>query len=84
MDALINYKNWVWVASTSFPGLFPSRGGLGGGRPPPEGKSPGNEVGVACGLCVNKMTDATLSSEEEEIEPPPPPPKKLSKQSNFV
>ena len=32
--------------------------------------SPGNEVGVACGLCVNKMTDATLSSEDEEIENP--------------
>ena len=25
----------------------------GGGRPPREGKSPGNEVGVACGLGVN-------------------------------
>ena len=57
MDVVINYKNWVWVASTSFPGLFP-------------GKSPGNEVGVACGLCVNKMADATLSSEDEEIENP--------------
>ena len=61
MDVVINYKNWVWVASTSFPGLFPSRGG----RPSREGKSPGNEVGVACGLCVNKMADATLSSEDE-------------------
>ena len=30
------------------------------GRPPREGKSPGNEVGVACGLCVNKMADARL------------------------
>ena len=57
MDVVINYKNWVWVASTSFPGLFP-------------GKSPGNEVGVACGLCVNKMADDTLSSEDEEIENP--------------
>ena len=55
MDVVINYKNWVWVATTSFPGLFP-------------GKSPRKEVGVACGLCVNKMTDATLSSEDEEIE----------------
>ena len=61
MDVVINYKNWAWVASTSFPGLF---------RPPREGKSPGNEVGVACGLCVNKMADATLSSEDEEIENP--------------
>ena len=59
MDIVINYKNRVWVASTSFPG-----------RPPREGKSPGNEVGVACGLCVNKMADATLSSEDEEIENP--------------
>ena len=41
-----------------------------GGRPPREGKSAGNEVGVACGLCVKKMTDATLSSEDEEIENP--------------
>ena len=52
----------VWVASSSFPGLFPSHGG--------EGKSPGNEAGVACGLCVNKMADAALSSEDEEIENP--------------
>ena len=66
MDVVINYKNWVWVATTSFPGLFPSRGGY----PPREGKSPGKEVGVACGLCVNKMADATLSSEDEEIENP--------------
>ena len=66
MDVVINYKNWVWVASTSFPGLFLSRGG----RPPREGKSPGKEVGVACGLCVNKMADATLPSEDEEIENP--------------
>ena len=70
MDVVINYKNWVWVASTSFPGLFPSRGG----RPTREGKSPGNEVGVACGLacglCVNKMADDTSSSEDEEIENP--------------
>ena len=57
MDVVINYKNWVWVASTWFPGHLPR-----------EGKSPGNEVGVACGLCVNKMADATLSSEDEEIE----------------
>ena len=35
-----------------------------------EGKSSGNEVGVACGLCVNKMADATLSSEDEEIKNP--------------
>ena len=55
----------LWVASKSFPGLFPSRGG-----PPREGKSPGNEVGLACGLYVNKMADATLSSEDEEIENP--------------
>ena len=41
-----------------------------GGAPPREGKSPGNEVGVACGMCVNKMADATLSSEDEEIENP--------------
>ena len=61
---VINYKNWVWVASTSFPGLFSYRGG----RPSREGKSPGNEIGVACGLCVNKMADDTLSSEDEEIE----------------
>ena len=66
MDVVINYKNWVWVATTSFPGLFPSRGR----RSPREGKSPGKEVGVACGLCVNKMADATLSSEDEEIENP--------------
>jgi len=66
VDVVINYKNWVWVASTSFPGLLPSHGG----RPPREGKSPGNEVGVACGLCVNKLADATLSSEDEEIENP--------------
>ena len=59
MDVVINYKNWVWVASTSFPGIFPSRGG-----------SPGKEVGVACGLCVNKMADAALSSEDEEFENP--------------
>ena len=59
MDVVINYKNWVWVVSTWFPG-----------HPPREGKSPGNEVGVACGLCVNKMADATLSSEDEEIENP--------------
>ena len=57
---VINYKNWVWVASTSFPGLLKPR----------EGKSPGNEAGVACGLCVNKMADTTLSSEDEEIENP--------------
>ena len=66
MDVVINYKNWVWVASTSFPGLFPSLGG----RPPREGKSPGNEVslvGVACVLCVSKMADATLSSEDEDL-----------------
>ena len=63
---VINYKNCVWVASTSFQGLFPSRGG----RPTREVKSPGNEVEVACGLCVNKMADATLSSEDEEIENP--------------
>ena len=37
---------------------------------PREGKSPGNEVGVACGLCVNELADATLSSEDEEIENP--------------
>ena len=43
---------------------------LVGGRPPREGKSLGNEVGVACGLCVNKIADATLSSEDEEIETP--------------
>ena len=43
---------------------------LVGGRPPREGKSLGNEVGVACGLCVNKMADATLTSEYEEIETP--------------
>ena len=49
------------VAPTSFPGLFPSSGG----RPPREGKSPGNEVGVACGLCVNKMVDAMLTSEDK-------------------
>ena len=54
MDVVINDKNWVWVAPTSFPGLFSSRGG----------KSPGNE------LYVNKMADATLSSEDEEIENP--------------
>ena len=66
MDVVINYKNGVWVASTSFSGLFLSRGG----RPPREGKSQGNEVGVACGLCVNKMADATLSSKDEEIENP--------------
>ena len=66
MDVVINYKNWVWVASTPFPGLFLFRGG----RPTQEVKSPGNEVGVACGLCVNKMADATLSSEDEEIENP--------------
>ena len=29
-----------------------------------------NWVWVACGLCVNKMTDAMLSSEDEEIENP--------------
>ena len=29
-----------------------------------------NWVWVACGLCVNKMADATLSSEDEEIENP--------------
>ena len=75
MDVVINYKNWVWVtvwvASTSFPRLFPSRRGAGRGRghPSRQGKSPGNEVGVACGLCVNKMADATLSS-DEEIENP--------------
>ena len=65
MDLVINYKNWVWVASTSSPGLFPSLGGGGGGAR--EGKSPENEVGVAC---VNKMADDTLSSEDEEIENP--------------
>ena len=27
-------------------------------------------MGIACGLCVNKMADATLSSEDEEIEDP--------------
>ena len=31
-------------------------------------KSPGNAVGVACVLCVNKTADSTLSSEDEEIE----------------
>ena len=25
MDVVIYYKNWVWVVSTSFPGLFPSQ-----------------------------------------------------------
>ena len=43
------------------------------GAPPQEGKSPGNEVGVAWGawgLYVNKMADATLSSKDEEIENP--------------
>ena len=54
---VINYKNWVWVASTSFPGPFFSRGGT----PPREEKSPGNEIGVAHGLCVNKMADATIT-----------------------
>ena len=62
LHVVINYKNWVWVASSSFPGLFPSHGG--------EGKSPGNEAGVVRGLCVNKMADAALSSEDEEIENP--------------
>ena len=38
------------------------------GAPHEKEKNPGNEVGVACGLCVNKMADATLSSEDEEIE----------------
>ena len=54
VDVAINYKNWVWVALTSFSGLFPSRGG----RP----------LGVACGLCVNKTAHAPLSSKDEEIE----------------
>ena len=63
VDVLPRCWVWVvWVASSSFPGLFPSHGG--------EGKSPGNEAGVACGLCVNKMADAALSSEDEEIENP--------------
>ena len=64
MDVVINYKNWVWIVS--FPGLFPSCGGC----PLQEGKSYWNTVGVACGLCVNKMADATLSSEDKEIENP--------------
>ena len=37
-------------------------GGEGGGAPH---ESPGNEVGVACGLCVNKMVDAMLTSEDK-------------------
>ena len=45
---------WVWVASTSYPGLFPSRGG--------------RRLGVAYGLCVNTTADVTLSSEDDEIE----------------
>ena len=36
-----------------------------GGAPHEREKSPGNEVGVACGLCVNKMAVDTLSSEDE-------------------
>ena len=50
--------------------LVPRAFPLSWGRPPREGKSPGNEVGVTCGLCVNKMADDTLSSEDEEIENP--------------
>ena len=61
MDVIIDYKKWVWVASTSFPGLFPT-----GGRR----KALGTRLGVACVLCVNKTADATLSSEDEEIENP--------------
>ena len=67
MDVVINYKNWVWVASNSFPGLFPSRGGA---FPTRREKRWERGWGIACGLCVNKMTDATLSSEDEEIENP--------------
>ena len=63
VDVVIIYKSWVWVATTSLTGLFPSRRGA----PHEKGKAQG---GVACGLRVYKMADATLSSEDQEIENP--------------
>ena len=69
LASVILFTHSPQATPTSFPALFPSHGK----RPPREGKSPGNEVslvGVACVLCVNKMADATLSSEDEEIENP--------------
>ena len=51
-----------WVSCGRSLNLVPRAFPFSWGRPPREGKSPGNEVGVACGLCVNKMADATLSS----------------------
>ena len=44
-------------------------GGGGGGRPYEKRKALGTRL-IAWGLCVNKMADASLSSEDEEIENP--------------
>ena len=52
----------MWTGSLN---LVPRAYLLVGGAPHEREKSPGNEVGVACGLCVNKMADDTLSSEDE-------------------
>ena len=55
----------MWTGS-----LVPRASLLVGGAPHEREKSPGNEVGVACGqpvdyLWKNKMADDTLSSEDE-------------------
>ena len=59
----------MWTGSLNF---VPRASLLVGGAPSPpphplheREKSPGNEVGVACGLFLNKMADDTLSSEDE-------------------
>ena len=60
MDVVINYKNWVNLNLVLR--AFPVSLGAMSPHPPLEGKSPGNEAGLACGcgLCVNKMADAKL------------------------
>ena len=60
MDVVINYKYWVNL--NLVPRVFPVSLGAIPPHPPREGKSPGNEIGLACGcgLCVNKMAGAKL------------------------
>ena len=56
----------MWTSLNLVPRAFP----FSWGAPPTRRKSPGNEDGVACGLCVNKMADAKLSSEDKQIKNP--------------
>ena len=58
---VINYKNWVWVALVPRAFLF-----SWGGATHEKGEALGTRL-VVCGLYVNKMADATLSSKDEEI-----------------